>query len=287
MRTNPIKLIAMDIDGTLLDSSGNLPAENARAIADAAACGIEIMVVTGRRFLPAQRIANELACEVHVISSNGALIKSKSGETDYRRLLPVSVAREVLDATPDFRASTGIIFDRTPPAPQVVFERVDWEGPFVGPYLRRHRDQLVEIVPLTSCLDSEDPVEVLFIGECEKMRRAMRTLETHPSSPHFTLALTEYPNRNLSFLDVLGSGVTKGAALAEWASRKGITREHVMAIGDNWNDREMLAFAGLPVIMGNSVPELKSLGWKVTLSNDDCGVAAAIRTYALNGLGNG
>jgi hydroxymethylpyrimidine pyrophosphatase-like HAD family hydrolase len=56
-----------------------------------------------------------------------------------------------------------------------------------------------------------------------------------------------------------------------------------MAIGDNWNDREMLEYAGFPVIMGNAVPELKALGWTVTLSNDENGVAEAIRTYALDG----
>jgi len=56
-----------------------------------------------------------------------------------------------------------------------------------------------------------------------------------------------------------------------------------MAIGDNWNDREMLDYAGLPIIMGNAVPELKSFGWTETLSNDRCGLAKAIRTYALNG----
>jgi hydroxymethylpyrimidine pyrophosphatase-like HAD family hydrolase len=84
-------------------------------------------------------------------------------------------------------------------------------------------------------------------------------------------------------LDVLRRGVNKGAALSEWARHRGIARENVMAIGDNWNDREMLDYAGVGVIMGNSVPELKSQGWTVTLSNDECGVAAAIRKHALNG----
>jgi hypothetical protein len=65
---------------------------------------------------------------------------------------------------------------------------------------------------------------------------------------------------------------------------RGFAREEVMAIGDNFNDREMLEFAGLPVVMANSVPELKSLGWRQTLSNDEGGVAAAIREYALENL---
>jgi len=78
---------------------------------------------------------------------------------------------------------------------------------------------------------------------------------------------------------VLPKGVTKGSTLAEWAARRGIAREDVMAIGDNFNDREMLEFAGVPVVMGNAIPELKSMGWPVTLSNDENGVAEAIRTY--------
>jgi hypothetical protein len=83
-------------------------------------------------------------------------------------------------------------------------------------------------------------------------------------------------------LDVLKRGVSKGAALAEWTKRRGIAREELMALGDNWNDREMLEFAGLPIVMGNAVLELKTRGWAVTLTNDENGVADAIRKYALD-----
>jgi hypothetical protein len=113
------------------------------------------------------------------------------------------------------------------------------------------------------------------------MRAAKSALEALPIAAEYTLAMTEYEDRNLSILDVLRPGVTKGSALAEWAHRRGIDREHVMALGDNWNDREMLEFAGLPVVMGNAIPALKSMGWTVTLSNDENGVAKAIHAYAL------
>lgn len=275
-----IKLIAIDIDGTLLDSNSKLPADNARAIGEAAGSGIQIVIVTGRRFHSARLIADELPCDVQVITSNGALIKTKSGDTTYRRLLPVTTARQVLDATEEFRPSTGIIFDR-PDSKQVVFERIDWDGLILAPYLRRHRHQVAEIQPLASCLDGEDPVEVMFIGECASLRRILQRLDTLPIAGDYKLALTEYEHRNLSMLDVLQSGVSKGTALAEWARRRGIAREQVMAIGDNWNDHEMLEYAGLPVVMGNSVESLKSRGWRLTLSNDACGVAHAIHTYAL------
>ncbi|HEV2323893.1 MAG TPA: HAD-IIB family hydrolase, partial [Terracidiphilus sp.] len=97
-----------------------------------------------------------------------------------------------------------------------------------------------------------------------------------------TLAFTEYLTRDISVLDVLRHGVSKGVALEQWAQRLGIKREEVMAIGDNWNDREMLEFAGLPVVMGNCVDVLKSHGWTITLTNDENGLAHAIRKYALD-----
>ena len=97
----------------------------------------------------------------------------------------------------------------------------------------------------------------------------------------YALAVTVYESRDFSMIDVINPACSKGAALAEWAGLRGLAREEVMAIGDNHNDVEMLSFAGRPVVMGNSVPELKSFGWHETLSNDDAGVAAAIAHFAL------
>jgi len=276
----PVQLIAMDIDGTLLDSRAQLPPQNAQAIAEAAARGIEIVIVTGRRFHSARLIAEQLPCEAKMIVSNGALVKSMSGETHLRSLLAPEIARQVLGSTEEFRPMCAVVFDR-PAEPHVVFERIDWEGPFIGSYLRRHRQQVTEIAPLTNCLNGEDPVEVMFIGSCEAIRAAMNKLEGLDGRTNYTLALTEYAKSGFSMLDVLARGVTKGATLAAWAARRAIPRENVMAIGDNWNDREMLEYAGLPIVMDNGVAELKSLGWTTTLSNDECGVAAAIHRHAL------
>jgi len=87
---------------------------------------------------------------------------------------------------------------------------------------------------------------------------------------------TEYPAQNLSMIDVLNGGCSKGHALERWANHRGIARAEVMAVGDNHNDVEMLEFAGHPVIMGNACEELRGRGWTVTLGNDRCGVAAAV-----------
>lgn len=276
----PIRMIALDIDGTLLDSTGHVSQQNARTIAEAQARGIEIVLVTGRRYDFARPIADSLPCDLHFITNNGAVIKSKDGVTDSRHLLPKETARKVLDATTEFRSGAAVIFDR-PRENQVMMEHADWNDPVRGGYLRRNREYIGVISPLTACLDGTDPIQIGYADNCRNLRMAMKLLEELPIANEYTLALTEYESRDLSILDVLKRGVSKGAALEEWTQRLGIHRDDVMAIGDNWNDREMLEFAGLPVVMGNSVPELKTRGWAVTLTNDEDGVAEAIRTHAL------
>lgn len=278
----PIQLIATDIDGTLLDSKSQVSPANSEALSEAAARGIEIVLVTGRRFDFALPIAVSLPCDVHMIVNNGALAKSRNGTTHLRHLLSSATARRVLEATPEFRANAAVVFDR-PGARQVILEKVDWDDPFRGGYFRRNREYIAEVAPLPSCLNGEDPIQVMYTGQCVPMRSAMRSLAALPFAGEFTLALTEYEGRDLSILDVLPRDVTKGTTLKEWVRRRGIPAQNVMAIGDNWNDREMLEFAGHPVVMGNSVAELKSLGWPITLSNDEDGLAAAIRRYALDG----
>ena len=271
----------MDIDGTLLDSKSQVSAANSLAIVEAVARGIEIVLVTGRRFDFALPIAQALPCDLHMIVNNGALAKSRDGTTHLRHLLLAETALQVLESTPEFRANAAVVFDR-PNTRQVILEKVDWDDPFRGGYFRRNREYIAEMAPLVSCLNGEDPIQVMYTGQCLPMRAAMKTLAALPFAGEFTLALTEYESRDLSILDVLPRGVTKGNTLKEWVRRRGIPSESVMAIGDNWNDREMLEFAGCPVVMGNSVAELKSLGWPITLSNDEDGLAAAIYRYALN-----
>jgi Cof subfamily protein (haloacid dehalogenase superfamily) len=290
-----IRLIAMDLDGTLLDNQGRLPAENAQVVAEAAAQGIEIVLATGRRFDSARAFAVQMACPMHVISSNGALTKTVSGETLSRRLLPAAVARRVLAATERFRSEAGVVFDRAT-STEIVLERIDWDDPLRGAYYRKYRESVREIRPLAACLDgpdSEDPIQVMFTGGCERMRAAQETLRKLANGgAEFSLALADYPARDLAILDVLEHGVTKGVALADWAHRRGMAREEVMAIGDNWNDREMLEYAGVPVVMANAVAEVmadaKNRDWNMTLSNEQCGVAHAVRRHALlDGRTNG
>ena len=88
-------------------------------------------------------------------------------------------------------------------------------------------------------------------------------------------------DRDLGIMDLIHPACSKGAALQELARIQSIPREEVMAVGDNYNDREMLEFAGVAVVMGNSVPELLADGWHVTGDNDAAGLADAIERWAL------
>jgi len=123
---------------------------------------------------------------------------------------------------------------------------------------------------------------VMFNGSVAPMRGLVDLLRALPSSAGFTVAVTEYLERDISLVDVLPAGCTKGSTLAEWARRRGYEREEVMALGDNLNDMEMLEAAGLPVVMGNAVPALRARGWPMTASHDDAGVGRAIETYVLS-----
>ena len=277
-----VRLIALDIDGTLLDSTSQVPAANRRAIEAAAANGIEIALVTGRRFDFALPIAQQIPCALTMIVNNGAVVKSKDGKTHLRRLLPHQTARAVLGLLPEHRAGAAIVFDRVREN-QVIYEKIDWEDPRRKAYFARNREFLANVCPLEDCL-VEDPIQLMYSGSVAEMQRVASLLREAPRALEFSLAMTFYDHRDFGMVDVIRLNCSKGSVLAEWTALRGFGREEVMAIGDNFNDREMLEFAGLPIVMANSVPELKTFGWRQTLSNDEGGVAAAIRQYALENI---
>jgi Cof subfamily protein (haloacid dehalogenase superfamily) len=278
----PVRLIALDIDGTLLDDQSRLPEINRMAVAEASARGIEIALVTGRRYDFAMPIARQFPCPLTMIVNNGALVKSSGGETQLVRLLPRAVAGRVLDVTSEFREMSSVCFHR-PRENQLIFERIDWDDPVRGGYFARNREFIAEISPLPDCL-VEDPIQVMFTGSVDQAKVVESVLARSPFSSEYSLAVTLYQNRDFGMVDVISPGCSKGSTLAAWVRQRGWSREDVMAIGDNLNDLEMLQYAGLPVVMGNSVPELKSLGWRETLTNGEGGVAAAIEAYARGAL---
>jgi Cof subfamily protein (haloacid dehalogenase superfamily) len=274
-----VRLIALDIDGTLLDSRWQLPEANGAAIAEATQRGIEVALVTGRRYDFAMPVARKLDSPLTMIVNNGALIRSKDGQTHLRHLLPRETAKRVLELTLPWRDGAAVIFDR-PLAKQIMLELLDPGDSLRYAYYSRNKEFIGLASPLESCL-TEEPIQVMLSGPIAPMREAEAALRAAEFAADFALAVTTYESKNFSMIDVMHPIVSKGYSLAEWAALRGYAREEVMAIGDNHNDLEMLSYAGIPVVMGNSVPELKTFGWHETRSNDEGGVAAAIEHFAL------
>jgi len=159
-------------------------------------------------------------------------------------------------------------------------ETIDLEDGIRGAYYKWNKPFLGEAKPLETCL-TEDPIQIMFSGPVQPMRAAEQALRSVQFVDEFALAVTAYESKDFSMIDVISPRVSKGTALAEWAALRGIAREEILAIGDNHNDEEMLSFVGIPVVMENAVPELKTRGWHVTHTNDNDGVAAAIERFAL------
>jgi len=275
-----VRLIALDIDGTLLDSRWLLSDANRCAIQQATRRGIEVALVTGRRYDFALPVAKDLGCPVTMIVNNGGLIRSSDGQTRLKRLLDVNPARAVLELARRWKEGAAVIFDR-PRENQLILERLDADDSIRYAYYSRNLQYIGIVSPIENCL-TEPPLQVMFSGTVSEMAEIEHVLTASPIAAELKLAATKYASKDFAMLDGLPPGCTKGSALAEWAVLQGFARSEILAVGDNHNDLEMLEFAGIPVVMQNCVPELKSYGWHETHSNDQSGVAAAIEKFALS-----
>jgi hydroxymethylpyrimidine pyrophosphatase-like HAD family hydrolase len=290
-----IRMVALDLDGTLLNSQKLISSEDIQALQEVFDQGVEIVPVTGRNFSFALPIAEMLPFKVPLVASNGAVIRNREGETFLRRLLLVATARRILQITAEFRPYTVVIYDqpgaghlRIQAAPEGRSSgQAPWPAGSVADslWLQRNRALVQRFDSLEQALDG-DPLEVVFIGPmavmCEVGKRLASELDSRQSSGRsFRWLRTEYPERDLSIVDVIHSDCSKGRALEHWSRWRKIPAAEIMAIGDNYNDLEMLRFAGWPVVMGNAGESLKQQGWAVTLDCDSSGVAYALRKYIL------
>ena len=176
-----------------------------------------------------------------------------------RHVLPRAIAKKVLQLTEPWREAAAVVFDR-PSAVQVMIERFHADDSLRAGYYSRNKDFIAFAAPLETCL-TEDPIQVMFSGNIAPLRDLECALRAAPFAKDFALAVTIYGRKDFAMIDVIKPQCSKGSSLAEWAAVRGIAREEILAIGDNHNDLEMLT-AGIPVVMANSVDELKCFGWQ-------------------------
>lgn len=305
-----VRMIAVDMDGTLLGADGQVSARNLAALKAAEQAGIEVVVATGRRHSYAMRVLRGLGLreENALISSNGAVVRTLGARLLERTLLERPTAEWLVGHMSEFRRSLLITFDRVQADGEdtrgalVVEETEDLKGS-IGRWMAANEPYIERVVPMENALGREDLIQMMLCGTIARMREAEARLLTDPKvlgveleplrrdevrrgegevQPLAEAALhrTEYPKRDLSIVDVLPARCSKGQALMDLATERGAAREEILAIGDNWNDISMLEAAGSSVLMANAPEDLKKAGvargWVIGGHHLEDGVAVAI-----------
>lgn len=271
----PVRLIAIDIDGTLLDSNFQVSSRNLETLRKANSLGVEIALATGRRHTFALPVAQALGFELTLISSNGAVTRTSDGTLFHRDPLPLTTAIELVAHMTDFRRNLVVTFDGEEPG-SLVLETLEELNASIKKWMDKNAQYIRFVSPIEDGLSGE-PIQAMFCGTVGRMTAAQSQLKKNSGLlTRITVLKTQYDARDLCMLDVLNKGCTKGAALRRWAAFKNYQPAEVMAIGDNYNDIEMLDFAGHSYIMGNATEELRDRGWHTTLGNNENGVAIAV-----------
>ena len=288
----PIRLLALDLDGTLLNSRGELSERNLEAINAARSVGVRVALVTGRRFRDARPLALRLGLDVPVISHNGALTKhARTLETVSVALLPLEAAREVLRIGRENKRDA-LVSDDPHGAGVLVYDHRSDDNMALAKYIawsrRIHGDEAEEAVRRVPSLEGyldHAPVHITFSGQIARIKFLEERLHSELGKSVKILG-TFYPKMDFALLDVLNPEVSKGVGVKAAAREQGLGREEVMAIGDNFNDLEMLEYAGTSVLMGNAEASLYNTlndyrSFYTTATNDQDGVAKAIERLIL------
>ncbi|HSY34295.1 MAG TPA: HAD family hydrolase [Acidobacteriaceae bacterium] len=295
------RLIAIDLDGTLLNSSGQVSPRNLAALRLAESSGIEIVISTGRRHSFAMRVLRDLNLRPAsaVVSSNGTVIRTIGSELIHCTHLPLSTARWLCSHLNDYRNTLVLTFDLTGPDGEdsrgaLIVQHLDDLHASIGRWIRANERYIAQVSRIEDALHpgANPPIQMMLCGPIDRMREAEALLVQHPlvtpvgehESPQAEVALhrTTYPDTDLTLLDILPAGCSKASALKHIARLRGLTSADILAIGDNWNDVAMLRLAGHAALMSNAPDDLKALastsGWLMVPSNDEDGVAVAIES---------
>jgi len=295
------RLIAIDLDGTLLNSSGQVSPRNLAALRLAESSSIEIVISTGRRHSFAMRVLRDLNLRPAsaVVSSNGTVIRTIGSELIHCTHLPLSTARWLCSHLNDYRNTLVLTFDLTGPDGEdsrgaLIVQHLDDLHASIGRWIRANERYIAQVSRIEDALHpgANPPIQMMLCGPIDRMREAEALLVQHPlvtpvgehESPQAEVALhrTTYPDTDLTLLDILPAGCSKASALKHIARLRGLTSADILAIGDNWNDVAMLRLAGHAALMSNAPDDLKALastsGWLMVPSNDEDGVAVAIES---------
>lgn len=272
------KLIAVDIDGTLLNSHSEITPATSRAIQRVYEAGVKIVISTGRRFYSAKPIAEQLKAHLFISCHNGVLLKRLNGEVLYYRPLACETAKRAIK----YVKETGefpIVYHGQQDAANIFVESLHANvSERIAQYIQENQQFVTTYENLESQLE-HDILEIVSIISRDQIDEVYEYLKEKLSSAEIIRWMPS--DGSVSFLEIAHKNTSKAEPLKYLAYQFGIKREEIIAIGDNFNDIAMLQYAGLPVVMENAPEELKKFGFHVTSSNDEDGIAEVIENFII------
>ena len=268
-----VKLVVLDLDGTLLTTDKRINEVDKEAVLEAMKEGITVTIFTGRSRHSARRYIEELGIGVPVVFQNGALIVDFSSGKVLRQVeLSGEVAKRVVEGA----RSEGVFYIVYTDFSTIKDMMVD--RPYRGPYEYYMKQNSWRIFFVRDVLDhiGKSVAEIALIGKNEKIERVVEGLERAS-----VIKSTEVGGE--TFWEVFGPGCSKAIALEFLMEHFGVSKDEVMFVGDGYNDIEIMDMVGFPVAMGNAPDEVKKHARFITSSNNEGGVARAIREIALRG----
>ncbi|HIE29211.1 TPA: HAD family phosphatase [Candidatus Poribacteria bacterium] len=270
------KLIAIDIDGTLLNTQGTITERNYATLKKAVAQGVIVVLCTGRSYFMAQKVVGGFDFELPLVLHNGAqIVNSSNGQMIAHWTLDQQNARHGLMLMKEF-ALEPIVYDFHKGKHILVYESIDPTNEAYVRYMSTKESILHKTDDLLSYLD-HNPTQLVAIHQEAIIKNVMPILKNHIDANVFTSG--RLFNLEYWFLEVLRCGASKAAAVEHLAKLHNIDQKEIMAIGDNFNDLEMMEYAHLSVAMDNAPNEVKAIADFVTDSNNDDGVAKAIERF--------
>ena len=274
LSTAQIKLLIVDIDGTIAGSSNQVSSRVKHAIEAAQAQGVRVGIATGRMYKSALRFHHEIGADLPLIAYQGAWIQDPATGVTHRHLpVPIEIAQELIDyfEQSHLRDKLSIHVYRD----DCLYVREI--NPDTEAYVGRSGVEVIAAPDLRTVL-TERPTKILAMSEDIALIQSLLTELRQRYTPADLHVTTSVP----IFLETTQAGVNKGNAIDYLVKLLGIKAENVLAIGDNYNDVEMLAYAGIGVAMGNAPEDVQSLGDWVAPHVDEDGVAVAIEKFILN-----
>ena len=262
------KLMAVDIDGTLLDSNGVLTEKTKEAIIAGVEKGLIFTISTGRPLQGVENINRLLNLDLPYITYNGAMvIMGKSKEILYEQRLSPEDAEQIIELGEKYGTTIVVWADNKMFVKEIDEKVLDYKK--ISNVEPTVIDDLREAVKAGA-------TKILWYDEIDKINKYRTEVGKYLSD-----GVNFHPSRPI-FLEFVDKKASKAIAMEKLGEHFGIKRSEMIAVGDGYNDLSMIEYAGLGVAMGNAEEEIKKKADYVTLSNDEDGVAHVINKFVLN-----